>query len=355
MQGNGTTTNNRIGLSGENIATLVVSGMSLLGSILTFTYFKIKSKFSDEQNTKIELSTTHSGHGNTEAKIIIELKNYEKYGTEFTTTANGKKEKESNGEDVDVFNLDETLNGGNSKNNTTVEIIEKMNEGMETITSNNNKGDEIIHQTRNHVTRDALNAFVKLLQIQSLKSLGESPLDIHSLHSTRRDNSIIIEKTKVGGNKYKVSDMKKDARKKFELERIGSDMVYDDAPEDPNTARKNSQTFLKIPIKHTPKKTNEEKKIDNNKIIKIDEIIKIEEKSDKKLSKDNNTMPNNKMTISITNEITEIEMNSDKKLNEGNNNTALTSVENKDHEITLVGEDTLKNDSITGIIITSDV
>ena len=167
MQANGTTTSNEIGLSGESIATLVASALSLLGSILTFTYIKMKSRFSDEQNTRIELSSKRTETGDTEINIIIELKNHEKYGTHLVATANGQKEKQGSYNIIDVLSSDDSLGGSGQKNSAMIEIIEKMNEGVKPIMINNNKGDEIIHQTRNHVTRDALNTFVIRDQTQT--------------------------------------------------------------------------------------------------------------------------------------------------------------------------------------------
>lgn len=99
-------------------------------------------------------------------------------------------------------------------------IRKTMQEGIHSVLSNNNKGDQIIGDTRNHVTRDAFNTFLKVQQLDALTKSGQvdGALQIGSLHTHRDDEvhnlnhfpsagAIMSRKKKFEPNKLKVSNI----------------------------------------------------------------------------------------------------------------------------------------------------
>jgi len=127
-------------LSGSQIVTMVLSCCSLLGTILTVAYVKIKSNFRDRQDSKIELTNEMTKEGTkiiTLNKITIIYSNDENYSEEAVRIKNdGNKNNESESHRlVNDSQVDEVL-------------------------SNNNLGDVIIANTRESLEKKALNTYI---------------------------------------------------------------------------------------------------------------------------------------------------------------------------------------------------
>jgi len=166
----------------ENIIGLVAGVSGFVASLLTFAYIKFKKQFSDEQNTDIHLQTISHEGGKREIVINIKLKNDERYTSEYTTLSNGKDNPTRElipgvPDDAAVENLPSSALTTGTMHDTAGSI--------QAIIGNNNLGDQIIGETRNHVIRDALNTLIKLEQLQLLAQDGENhgPLNVRILQS----------------------------------------------------------------------------------------------------------------------------------------------------------------------------
>lgn len=138
-------------LSGSQIVTISLSCCSLLGTILTVAYVKIKSNFRDRQDSKIELTNEMTKEGTkiiTLNKITIIYSNDENYSEEAVRIKNdGNKNNES-------------------------ESHRLVNDSqVEEVLSNNNLGDVIIANTRESLEKKALNTYITSISMaQSRKT-----------------------------------------------------------------------------------------------------------------------------------------------------------------------------------------
>ncbi len=135
----------------ENITALATGISGCLTSLLTFTYFKFKQQFRDQQKTDIQLKHIINKDGSAEIVVNIKLINDEKYMLEHKTVSNG------NGDPKDPA-ADDQLS-------LVPPNPEVVSGNLQTVVDNNNKGDLIIGQTRNHIGRDALNTALKFAQL----------------------------------------------------------------------------------------------------------------------------------------------------------------------------------------------
>lgn len=169
MQGNWTDVGEGSHWGPESITTLVTGVGGCVASLLTFAYFKFKQQFRDQQKTDIQLKHKINKDGSTEISVNIQLLNDEKYMLEHKTaskTQGDSKDPASNDQLSPVPIPNQELALGS----------------LQTVVDNNNKGDQIIGQTRNHIGRDALNTALKFLQLHYQK-IDESPLDVPTLQS----------------------------------------------------------------------------------------------------------------------------------------------------------------------------
>jgi len=165
----------------ENIVALVTGVSGFLASLLTFAYIKFKNQFSDEQNTDIHLQAISHEGGKREIVINIKLKNDERYTSEYTTLSNGK---DNPAHELIPGVRKEGVDNLPSSAPTTGAMQDTAG-SIQAIMGNNNLGDQIIGDTRNHVIRDALNTLIKLEQLQLLAQDGENhgPLNVRILQS----------------------------------------------------------------------------------------------------------------------------------------------------------------------------
>ena len=152
----------------ENITALATGISGCLASLLTFTYFKFKQQFRDQQKTDIQLKHIINKDGSAEIMVNIQLINDEKYMLEHKTVSNGKGDPKDPAAD-DQLSL-------------VLPNPEVVSGDLQTVVDNNNKGDLIIGQTRNHIGRDALNTALKFAQLHYQKN-DENPLDVPTLQS----------------------------------------------------------------------------------------------------------------------------------------------------------------------------
>ena len=183
MKGNETSisTGSEANWTPENIIGLVTGASGFIASLLTFAYIKFKNQFSDEQNTDIHLQAISYEGGKREIVINIKLKNDERYTSEYTTLANGK---DNPAREVIPGVREEAGDNLPSSAPTTGTMHDTVG-SIQAIMGNNNLGDQIIGDTRNHVIRDALNTLIKLEQLQLLAQDGENPgpLNVRILQS----------------------------------------------------------------------------------------------------------------------------------------------------------------------------
>ena len=133
-------------LSGTQIVTITLSCCSLLGTLLTFAYIKIKSQFRDKQDSKIELTNEVTKKGEeitTLNKLTIIYRNDELYAEETVTTQNGKNER---------------------KESLTPETFKDYSK-VDEVLNNNHQGDLIIAGSRKSLENKALNTYIKSIYI----------------------------------------------------------------------------------------------------------------------------------------------------------------------------------------------
>lgn len=186
MQANNTSGSSSGSISGENIVSIVGMGVSLCLSIITFlttiltcTYIALKSKFRDKQKTDIEISTETPERS---AKIKISLLNNETYSID-TKKFNNKKE---------------TKNKKSDKNSKDNDLGIDKND-LDEVLSNNHKGDVIIAGTRDNVTTNSLNTFLKAAQIHSLGKSGNNVSDVSAIRIMTNSGSNVHEIEKEEG------------------------------------------------------------------------------------------------------------------------------------------------------------
>ncbi len=168
MQGNWTDVGGGNDWKPENITALVTGMGGCLASLLTFAYFKFKQQFRDQQKTDIQLKHTIDKDGRTEILVNIQLLNDEKYMMEHKAVSNGKGDQNDTTPDEQLSLV-------------PMPKPELVSDNLQTVVNNNNKGDQIIGNTRNHIVRDALNTALKFVQLHYQKD--ESPLDVPTLQS----------------------------------------------------------------------------------------------------------------------------------------------------------------------------
>jgi len=171
----------------QNITSVIVAGLSLIGTIATVAYVKMKSSFRDKQDTEITISnkinlinpedTSNNEHNvpSAETRITITFNNDEKFASEMTKVKNGG---EKTNQVMSLPNL------STKKNNKSKEEIEEDDDiSFETHTHYDNalkinhEGDVIIGDNRKEVVEQArLMAFnFTTMNTEILKFISRNP------------------------------------------------------------------------------------------------------------------------------------------------------------------------------------
>lgn len=139
-------------LSTSQIVTIVLSCCSLLGTLLTITYIKIKSQFRDRQDSKIKLTNKITEDGTISNEIVILYRNDENYSEKSISMKNGKNKNDDS------------------------KLFEFPNDSqIDRVLSNNNLGDAIIADTRKGLEQKALDTYIKTVTMtQSSKKITDT-------------------------------------------------------------------------------------------------------------------------------------------------------------------------------------
>ena len=105
-------------LTPGSIVAITGAALSLIGSLATIIYVKVKSSFRDVQNSKIKIVSSLDGD-KIEGKIVINLTNDENFATTLVQGKNGK-ESENNYETA----LKELVSNNTADDNDTETIID---------------------------------------------------------------------------------------------------------------------------------------------------------------------------------------------------------------------------------------
>lgn len=148
----------------QNITSVIVAGLSLIGTIATVAYVKMKSSFRDKQDTEITISnkinlinpedTSNNEHNipSAETRITITFNNDEKFASEMTKVKNGGDKAN------DVKSLP-NLTINKNKKNDNLEDDDDMSLETHTHYDNalktNHEGDVIIGYNRKNVVEQA--------------------------------------------------------------------------------------------------------------------------------------------------------------------------------------------------------
>jgi hypothetical protein len=175
-------------LTPGSIVAITGAALSLIGSLATIIYVKVKSSFRDVQNSKIKIVSSLDGD-KIEGKIVINLTNDENFATTLVQGKNGK-ESENNYETA----LKELVSNNTADDNDTETIIDTpaLTQNYSEALQNNSNGDQIIAETRHDLIKYAFNAYLSVMQtlrvplneVANIKSLDSQQLPNNHLNGS---------------------------------------------------------------------------------------------------------------------------------------------------------------------------
>jgi hypothetical protein len=243
-------------LTPGSIVAITGAALSLIGSLATIIYVKVKSSFRDVQNSKIKIVSSLDGD-RIEGKIVINLTNDENFATTLVQGQNGK-ESENNYQTALkelVSNNTEKDNGTNDTEtiiNTTA-LTQNYSEALQ----NNNNGDQIIAETRHDLIKYAFNAYLsvmKTLRIPLNEVANIKSLDSQQLPNNHLNGSIFFNVKEIKNN----TQLKKDDNL---LHPPKAGLKRPPKPEEQeSTSSKAAQKNIPLPnLYHTPKQIKQRK------------------------------------------------------------------------------------------------
>lgn len=195
-------------LTPGSIVAITGAALSLIGSLATIIYVKVKSSFRDVQNSKIKIVSSLDGD-RIEGKIVINLTNDENFATTLVQGQNGK-ESENNYETA----LKELVSNNTEKENATNDTETIINtpaltQNYSEALQNNNNGDQIIAETRHDLIKYAFNAYLsvmKTLRVPLNEVANIKSLDSQQLPNNHLNGSIFFNVKEIKNN----TQLKKD-------------------------------------------------------------------------------------------------------------------------------------------------
>lgn len=186
-------------LTPGSIVAITGAALSLIGSLATIIYVKVKSSFRDVQNSKIKIVSSWDGD-KIEGKIVINLTNDENFATTLVQGKNGK-ESENNYETA----LKELVSNNTADDNDTETIIDTpaLTQNYSEALLNNSNGDQIIAETRHDLIKYAFNAYLsvmKTLRVPLNKVANIKSLDSQHLPNNHLNGSIFFNVKEVKNN-----------------------------------------------------------------------------------------------------------------------------------------------------------
>ena len=195
-------------LTPGSIVAITGAVLSLIGSLATIVYVKVKSSFRDVQNSKIKIVSSLDGD-RIEGKIVINLTNDENFATTLVQGQNGK-ESENNYQTA----LKELVSNNTEKDNDTNDTETIINtpaltQSYSEALQNNSNGDQIIAETRHDLIKYAFNAYLSVMQtlrvplneVANIKSL-----DSQQLPNNHLNGSIFFNVKEIKNNIQKKED-----------------------------------------------------------------------------------------------------------------------------------------------------
>lgn len=192
-------------LSAGQIVTITLSGISLLGSLLTCVYIKMKSKVSEKQDSKIKITNEVTKEGaktTTLNSIEIVYNNYGSYSEETVTVKNEKKEqtkvtsvpvvKGSNDSAAIPLLSREVAANSSREEAKTVSTVDSLvltkpiagSSRLSTLLDHNRQDELLIADTRKSLERDSFEVYLKTV---SMACSGETYIEVPSASSGHDD------------------------------------------------------------------------------------------------------------------------------------------------------------------------
>ncbi len=216
----------------QDIVTMVIASLSLLGTILTVAYVKAKSNFTDNQGMGLNIKNIIERQDRkvtSETVMSLDLTNTEAFVTKKTSFKNGDKD---NGLLIQANNLNKNFltevtieKGDNEEHNNNTNNEVRFSDFRHAL-DNNHSGDKIIGTSRDNITNKAVDAFKQIVTsiVKGFVPIAALPEEVEFQHEDKLNVNI---KNKDELNSFYLT-LKKNKQNKVDVELINDEEANND-------------------------------------------------------------------------------------------------------------------------------